>query len=348
MLGIEEYLEMLYDQTVNQHTGAYNIHWKNQLKARFQERLGEFSISGKLEQKPIFLEKIEKKDYVRYRIEIPSIDSLRIPTYVLIPKGKENSRLPAVLALHGHGYGSRELVGLHPDGTDNDKNPGIHNNLAVQLVQKGMVVVAPEIIGFGERKLSKEDHTDSATSNSCFSIASQLLLMGKTLAGLRVFETQRVLDYVMKLDDVHPEKVGCFGFSGGGLVAAFTSILDDRIRATVISGYTNTFKGSIMDRHHCLDNYIPGILELAEMPELVGSIAPKCLFIEAGINDPLFPLKEVKTAVTSIQKIYADFHSANQFHTHFFEGRHEISGVESFDWLYNTLENMSRGDECDW
>jgi dienelactone hydrolase len=345
LLGIEEYLDALYVQTVKHHTGNYDLKWKKNLKARFQELLGEFSMSRKVEQEPIILEKIEKKDYVRLRVEIPSTDSLRIPLYVLIPKGKENSRLPAVLALHGHGYGSREIVGLHPDGTDNEENPGIHNNLAVKLVQKGMVVVAPEIIGFGDRKLSKEYNPDSPTSNSCFSIASKLLLMGKTLAGLRVFESQRVLDYVLALDDIDPEKIGCIGFSGGGLVAAFTAILDERIRATVITGYTNTFKGSIMDRNHCLDNYIPGILELAEMPELIGSIAPNPLFIEAGINDHLFPLKEVKKAVTSIQMVYDDFHAVEQLHTHFFDGKHEISGEESFDWLYKTLENMSMGDD---
>ena len=85
-------------------------------------------------------------------------------------------------------------------------------------------------------------------------------------------------------------KIGCMGISGGGLVAAFTSILDERIKATVISGYTSTFKGSIMDRRHCLDNYIPGILEYTEMPDLIGLIAPRALFIEAGTADHLFPL----------------------------------------------------------
>src|SRR5690625_5766073 len=103
-------------------------------------------------------------------------------------------------------------------------------------------------------------------------ISSQLLLMGKTIAGLRIQECRQVIDYMQLLKEVDGQRIGCMGISGGGLVAAFTSALDDRIKATVISGYTSTFKGSIMDRRHCLDNYVPGILQYTVMPELIGLI----------------------------------------------------------------------------
>ena len=56
-------------------------------------------------------------NYWRLRVEITTISPLRMPVYVLIPKVKSKEKLPAVLAIHGHGYGSKEVVGLNPDGS---------------------------------------------------------------------------------------------------------------------------------------------------------------------------------------------------------------------------------------
>ena len=136
---------------------------------------------------------------------------------------------------------------------------------------------------------------------------------------------------------VDEEKIGSFGFSGGGLVAAFTSILDERIKATVLSGYLSTFKGSIMSRRHCLDNYIPGILEIGEMDELIALIAPRPLFIESGKDDKLFPMDQVEISMKKLLKIYKAFGAETELDAHYFNGGHEINGEESFSWLIQKL-----------
>ncbi|WP_077622595.1 hypothetical protein [Sediminibacillus massiliensis] len=91
------------------------------------------------------------------------------------------------------------------------------------------------------------------------------------------------------------------------MVAAFTAALDERVKATVLSGFTNTFKGSIMAMHHCIDNYLPGILRYAELPDIIGLIAPRPLFVEAGEEDPIFPVEHVRTALSRLKKIYQDW-----------------------------------------
>lgn len=335
MWAPDQYLEQLYCEAIKRHVSNYNEKWKINLKAKFREALGEFP-RNKEELRPIILEEEEMEDYYRLRVELTTIDPLRVPVYMLIPKNKKNMELPAILALHGHGYGSKEIVGLNPDGTMKSES-GIHKNFAVDLVKRGVVVVAPELIGFGDRKVESEKGVGVATDNSCFTIASQLLLLGKTLAGLRVYECFRVIDYVISLKEVDNNKIGCMGLSGGGLVASFTTILDERIKATVISGYTNTFKGSIMARRHCLDNYIPGILQHAEMPELIGLIAPRPIFIEAGIDDPLFPNEHVTSALEKLKTIYKNFNASKSLSYDIFNGAHEISGRKSYDWLVDTL-----------
>ncbi len=333
----DHFLENFYKKLVPKVSRGYDRYWQANIKDLFEHLIGRFPSSQEHSLSPRIIEKTEKDDYLCLRIEITTVDILKSPIYVLIPKKNNNTKFPAVLALHGHGYGNKELVGLNQDGMENHGDPGIHKNCAIDLVRKGMVVVAPELIGFGDRKLTRDNKSDNQNQNSCFSIASQLLLMGKTLAGLRVFECKRIIDYMEKMDEVDAERIGCFGFSGGGLVAAFTSIVDQRIKATVLSGYTNTFKGSIMERNHCLDNYVPGLLQLGEMPELIGLISPRPLFIESGLNDTLFPINHVKEALRKITSIYESFNAVECLDYHFFDGKHEICGEKSYDWLYNTL-----------
>ena len=120
------------------------------------------------------------------------------------------------------------------------------------------------------------------------------------------------------------QKLVVWGFLVVVLLLHLHPILDERMKATVISGYTNTFKGSIMDRRHCLDNYIPGILEYTEMPDLIGLIAPRALFIEAGNVDHLFPLDQVSFAIEKLTKIYQVFDAEQSLASHLFEGGHEI------------------------
>ncbi len=336
MWAEHSFIEDLYEEAMKTHAKTYNADWKQRLKLQFQESLGQFSSVEPLQTK--ILEEIKKDGYTRYSIEITTLPNLRMQMYVLIPNDKVRQPYPAVLALHGHGYGNKDIVGINVDGTERDGEPGYHQDFAVELVKRGMVVVAPELIGFGGRRYTPSYTPGKVEDNSCYSIATQLLLLGKTIAGLRIFECRRVLDYLETREEVDSGKIGCMGISGGGLIAAFTSILDNRISAIVVSGYTNTFQGSIMARRHCLDNYIPRILEYAEMPELIALLVPRPLFIEAGNEDPLFPKKHVKIASEKIIDIYKSFGAGELVTTHYFEGGHEISGEKSYEWL---LEQIS-------
>lgn len=193
-------------------------------------------------------------------------------------------------------------------------------------------MIVPESVGFGDRRL-KEDEAAEASENSCYRLASQLLLYGRTLAGLRVAEAMRALDYIQGRAEVDGGKIGCMGFSTGGMIAALTAAVDKRIAATVVSGYASTFAGSIMARRHCLDNYLPAILHDAEMPDMIGLIAPRPLFIETGSDDPLFPLADVKVALSALERIYGHYRAEACLEADLFNGGHKINGGKAYDWL---------------
>ena len=97
------------------------------------------------------------------------------------------------------------------------------------------------------------------------------------------------------------------GISGGGTVTVFATALDPRIRAALVSGYLNTFRDSIGSLAHCIDNYVPGILNWAEMHDLAGLIAPRPLFVESGEKDNIFPIRASIESFNEVRKIYGVF-----------------------------------------
>ncbi|MBD0378632.1 acetylxylan esterase [Paenibacillus sp. WST5] len=342
----DPYLEHVYRNASEEAGLSPKRAWnerKAELRQKLIETLGNFNFNpASADLNPIVLERQDMGDYTLERVVYQTDAHLQMPAYVLIPH-RLDGKAPAVLAWHGHGYGSREIVGLRPDGTADEGEPGIHQHYALQLVRRGMVVIAPEIIGFGDRRLSADSGKDPRKNSSCFALASRLLMYGKTLAGLRIQEAIRSLDYLLTRDEVDPERIGAIGFSGGGLIASLSSTLDERIKAVVVCAFTSTFRGSLLSMNHCIDNYMPAILPYADLPELIGLIAPRALFVESGMEDPLFPVDSVREAAAVLQEIYEAEGVKGRFEVDLFPGKHEVSGRKSFDWLERQLEELKAG-----
>lgn len=312
---------------------------KMQLRTALKQALGVFPEQD-IALDPVMLDRKDYGNFILERITYTTMEAVHVPVIVLVPKSGKGP-WPAVLACHGHGNGYHDAVGMNPEGILLE-DPGIHNRFAVQLVQKGMLVVVPEIMGFGVRRMEEELKT-TPNYSSCGTLSSQLLMYGRTLAGMRVYEAMRALDYMTGRDDVDNDQIGSFGFSGGGLLAAYTSALDERVKATVLCGWTNTFKGSILAMHHCIDNYLPGILLKAEQPELIGLIAPRSLFVESGQNDPIFPIRYVQQTISYLENNYKYLEAEEQFSCHIHSGGHEISGNYSIPWLFGQLTQNPGG-----
>ncbi|WP_208586470.1 dienelactone hydrolase family protein [Gracilibacillus suaedae] len=337
MNQLDRLFNQFYDNALEETVKAVGpIERKLTLKSSLVELLGDFSYldETRVKMKPTVMETKEFDDYTRELITLPVTELIQIPVYVLTPKDEQHT-YPSVLAVHGHGYGVNEAVGLTNSGEEEQGEPGIHKRFAVELVKRGLKVFAPEVIGFGERRLTRDK--EAGNINSCEAMATNLLMEGKTLAGLRIWEARRLLDYMEACSDVNTSRIGMMGFSGGAVVTTYTAALDLRVSATVLTGFPNTFKGSIMAMHHCIDNYIPGILNYAELPEWIALISPRSLFVESGEKDPIFPSKFVEEAIAEIEKYYHN--RPAKFAYDIFPGVHEISGRKSYDWLKDQLQH---------
>jgi len=173
--------------------------------------------------------------------------------------------------------------------------------------------------------------------SSCHEICTYLLQFGHTMAGHRAYDVMRSVDYLAARPDVDPARIGCMGISGGGLAATFAAALGDPIRAAVVSGYINTFAASILAVHHCVDNYVPGLSRIADLPDLAALIAPRALLMEAGTEDPIFPIGAAKEAYERIRRAYRLLGAEKKLAIDVFEGGHQISGAAAYDWLSEYL-----------
>ncbi len=105
----------------------------------------------------------------------------------------------------------------------------------------------------------------------------------------------------------------------------------------MISGYYSTFAASILAMHHCPCNYVPGLWQFGEMYDLIGLIAPRPVLIEAATRDWIFPVDAVRLAISRGRLVYEAFGTPDALETDIFEGRHEINGRKSYDFLLSKL-----------
>src|SRR2546426_1353553 len=153
----------------------------------------------------------------------------------------------------------------------------------------------------------------------------------------RVWDVMRTLDYIATRSELDSSRVGCMGISGGGTVTSFSTALEPRIRVAMVSGYLNTFRDSVGSLAHCIDNYVPGILNWAEMYDIAGLIAPRPLFAESGEKDNIFPIRASKESFQKVKEIYAVFGAAGQAEQEVFDEAHSFWGKKGIPFLVRHL-----------
>lgn len=275
-------------------------------------------------------------DYSEYTLQKYSAEicrNLNMLFYVLTPK-KITEPASGVVALCGHGYGVRQILNISKKGRKKHFNyfDNYQKNFGAELAKRGCIVIAPELIGFGEARLSK-DLIKPFYISSCDELSHHLLPYGLTVASMRVYQAVVCAEILSGMDNVCKEKISCMGISGGGLTALYASVIEEKFRKIVISGYVNTFRDSILSRWHCPDNYIPSAFEIGEIYDFASSLAPRELLIESGMKDKLFPIGASKTAHEKIKKVYSLVGAEDNLHIDVFNGKHSVSGRKSFDFL---------------
>ena len=309
--------------------------WQRQLHAKVVELVGGFPDSRPA-LRPQTLEVREFPNYKREKFIFESRPGVGVLGYLLTPS-TSTAPHPAVICVPGHGRGVDDIVGIDEHGRDRTDKPPYQRDFAIQVAERGLAAVAIEPMAFGCRRDARTA-AKGLGSTACQPSAGSALLLGETMIGWRVYDVMRTIDWIQTRPELDAKSVGCMGISGGGTCTLFSAALDPRIKAAFVSGYLNTFRSSIMSLSHCIDNYVPGILNWAEQYDVAGLIAPRPLFSEGGDHDPIFPVEATRESYQRVKKVYEVFGVPDNVQQEIFSGVHEFHGVRGLPFLVDALK----------
>ena len=308
--------------------------WQKNLRAKVTELIGGFP-AKRVGLDPQILEVREFPEFHREKFVFQSRPDAWVLAYLLTPKSVRGPH-PTVVCVPGHGRGVDDIVGIDEHGQDRTDKAGYQHDFAIQAVEHNMAAVAIEPMAFGCRRDAITKRKGLGTA-ACQPAAGAALALGQTMIAWRVYDVMRTIDWIETRRELDASHVGCMGISGGGTCTTFASALEPRIHAAMISGYLNTFRDSIMSVSHCIDNYVPGILNWCEMYDVAGLIAPRPLLAESGERDDIFPIAASRASFERVKKVYEVFGADRLIEHETFDGPHSFWGKRGLPFLAKHL-----------
>ena len=301
---------LLMDQTVPalRYQGGDVGVWQGTLRRKLSELIGPMPE----ERVPLNVRSSWKREIGAGQVEkivFTSEPGADTPAYVCLPR-QAAPPYTFFICLQGHSTGMH--VSLAVD-RENETRPFMvqgDRDFGLGCMRRGIAALCIEQRSFGERR----ERLQNKAAEGCHDAAMHALMLGRTLLGERVFDVDRAIDYLAARGDANMAKIGVMGNSGGGTVSVFAAALLPRVACAMPSCYFCTFRDSIMSIHHCVDNYVPGLLRYAEMADVMGLFAPRPVVIVAGKDDEIFPIAGTLKAFAELKTIYQASGAAERWH----------------------------------
>ena len=266
--------------------------WQQELRGRLRDILAlNLAAPGPLEA--AVERDSETSRYTMDRIRFTAEPGEVVSGYLLRPQAHPGPA-PVMICLQGHSPGMHISIGQARNESERQSIAG-GRDLAIQAVTRGWAALVIEQRGFGVR---------AESGVKCNDAALRALHLGRPLTGQRVFDVMRAIDFAATLPDLDLTRLGCIGNSTGGTVSFYAACIDPRITLSVVSCSFCTFADSWLSLPHCSCGYLPGIMRVADMPDLAGLIAPNRLLIVAGRTDPLARIEGVEQGFARAQEIF--------------------------------------------
>jgi dienelactone hydrolase len=301
--------------------------WRQALKSELVRLLG---LTGRVPPPNPVAEKLGAVDRSKYVEEHYGLDvgeGVTANMYVLVPKAAPPYK--AILGFHGHIPSVQYILGNFPEEHAAPVALAIDDNFAQALAEAGYLVCAIEQRGFGERVTDQRQ----PDRRSCRHLAFEYMLEGRTLVGERCWDGMCAINHLQNRPDVVPGVLGCTGHSGGATTTLWLASIEERITTMVISCYFCSFKASILGMEHCECNYVPGILEFAEMGDMAALLAPRPVRFINGENDSTFPVEAVRQQFETVKRAYALLNAEDKISLTLHSGAHAYNHALSREWF---------------
>jgi len=267
----------------------------------------------------------KNQSHNRLHIQYDTVNGDRVTAYLLIPNENEinsmpRKRHPAVIAMHPTIENGKDDISLS-SGRKNRK-------YAIELVERGYVVLAPDALTAGERIYPGKV---AFNSDPFYEQHPEWSTVAKNIT-----DHIQGIDVLCSLEEVNPDAIGAIGHSFGAYNAYFLAGIDDRIKAVVSSCGFSPFTGASNPEHWSYRSYpythIPKIsadLQKDQIPfdfhEIIALCAPTPFFSYSGQDDHIFPhWKSVGEGYLELKKLYRRLGKEDCFQSFIGVGGHDF------------------------
>jgi len=232
-----------------------------------------------------------------------------VPTYLCYPENLKGPA-PTILCIHPTGSNRAQLV----EKEYRHEAPMLYG-WGRELARRGFVTLSPTCHSFGERRELGEEWGD---------VELHMLLWGRSAVSWLVFDAMRCLDYLEARHEVDVNRLGCMGFSLGGITTWMTMAIDKRIKAGVsVGGALGSWVGN--PRGHSSYYYIPNVLRHFDQPQVVASMAPRALLVVHSLSDGYVSNESVVEMEAHARPFYEKLGAGERFKVHMPPGEHDLN-----------------------
>jgi dienelactone hydrolase len=218
-----------------------------QIKAK---KLSGYS-AAKSEGKPVYRGRYQRDGYSVEMYALPGDGNYIIPLLVFIPK--TGNKFPGVIY-------------INPKGKTTDASPG---GRIEQLVKKGYLVAAPDLLGVGEVA------PDKSFYSSNYHISA---LTGQSIVGIQAADIIKVVNFLKGRTEVDLNKISAIAFDEICPALLHAAAFNKSINSVFLIGSLISYRSVVMNRFYDLSfatNAVAGALTAYDLPDLMGCISPR-------------------------------------------------------------------------
>ncbi|MDR2936413.1 MAG: acetylxylan esterase [Rikenellaceae bacterium] len=225
---------------------------------------------------------------------------------------KKAGKYPAVVVLCGHGPMGKNSVG--------------EQNSGALYTANGMIMMCIDPVSQGERMQLIDAHGNpqargGTTEHTLLNTNS--ILLGQGTVKDELWDNTRGIDYLVSRPEVDENRIGCFGFSGGGTQSCYLLSYDDRVKAAGVGGFFTQRRRAI-ETGGAADGcqHIPGEgAALLEEADFIAAVAPKPVAIIGG-NYDIVDRIGAEVSYRELQNLYNAYGKREQITMYFGDDGH--------------------------
>ncbi len=275
--------------------------WQQKVRRYFDTHMGPWP-----EKTPLNVRvtgTIERETYLVEKIVFESTASLHVTGAVFLPANRPQTS-PAILKLIGHS----DIAFRKPS----------YQNVILNLVHKGFIVLAIDPIGQGERL----QYYDSESNQSLVGRAIdehthagvQCFLVGRPIAHYFVWDAIRAIDYLASREDVDADRIGVTGLSGGGVQSSYVGAIDPRVAAVAPMGFVSNYRRLLESIGvQCGEQvFYRSLVHGIDHADLLTARAPKPTLHVTTTRD-FFSIQGARETEREVRRAYRAFNAADAY-----------------------------------